>query len=75
MTRALAMQLDLFTEKTSPKAPAKPRDLNPAGRDSRTVNDGYEPFDFQPGPECEPRPGWVIPEELRLPTDPERPAK
>lgn len=30
-----------------------------------------EPFDFaaHPDPRAVPRPGWVVPEELRLPTD------
>lgn len=48
-----------------------PRQPPPTPRTTETARGGYADFDFVTGPECEPRPDWVIPAELRLPTDPE----
>lgn len=64
MTRA--RQPDLF-----PRQPTPAPRTTEAGRGGR----GIEPFEFVPGPECEPRPDWVIPAELRLPTDPDEVTK
>jgi len=41
----------------------------PAGRIPAATKHEIEPFEFQPGPEAEPRPGWVPPEWLALLTD------
>ena len=50
---------DLFSHARVPlQSPAPPAEL-------ATV----VPFEFEHGAECEPRPGWVVPEWLRLPTD------
>lgn len=64
MTRA--RQPDLF-----------PRQPTPAPRTTETARGGYADFDFlaHPDPRTEPRPHWVIPDELRLPTDPDEVTK
>jgi len=50
------------------KRPAQPSLLPPpAGRIPAATKHEIKPFEFQPGPEAEPRPGWVPPEWLRLP--------
>lgn len=45
------------------------RDLFPPPRP--TERERVAPFEFIPGPEAEPRPDWVPPEWLSLPTDDE----
>jgi hypothetical protein len=68
MTRA--RQPALALGRRGAKTPAKPGVFVPAGRDSA---DAIEDFDFaaHPDPKTTPRPEWVIPAALRLPTDPE----
>lgn len=70
MTRAPAVQLDLFAE-TAPAVPPRPAPREAAYTTSPDA------FDFlaHPDPRTTPRPDWVIPDELRLPTDPEKSAK
>ena len=50
--------------------PTQP-DLFASSREpARAVTAEVEPFEFRAdGPECVPRPDWVVPEELRLPSD------
>lgn len=45
------------------------RDLFPPPRPAE--RERVAPFEFEPGPEAEPRPDWVPPEWLSLPTDDE----
>lgn len=52
---------------TKPAQPSlfPPRKPSPAPAPTR---DAYvpQPFDFAPGPECEPRPEWIVPDVLKL---------
>jgi hypothetical protein len=64
-----ARQPDLFAAARSDVHSRATRLDTPPGSAHRTI----EPFDFEPGPECDPDPTYTPPDWLRLPTDQPRP--